>query len=58
MQRTIAKHQSETGVSCGIMDLGLRDPEERKTSQEDLQSQLTWVHVGSPPAKENTGCWT
>jgi hypothetical protein len=29
------------------LGVGLREPEESRTSQEDLQSQLTWVHSGS-----------
>ena len=42
VQRHKAKHQADLRESCGRIEKRLREPEESRTPQEDLQKQLTW----------------
>jgi len=48
MQRPIAKHRSELGVTCGRMGrVELNELEGASKPQRDLQRQLFWYHGGS-----------
>jgi hypothetical protein len=47
MQTPTGRHQMELGESCGRVGHSIEQAGASRTPQEDLWSQLTWVHGSS-----------